>query len=66
MNFTIAAFFQPLAWYSQPLGLLKKVVALLNNMSFLLNLFFNADRCNEIYASLIIIYYIWKKICNGC
>jgi hypothetical protein len=52
-----SAFFQPLAFYTQPLGLLKKVVALLNNVSFLLNLFFNADRTNEIYAYLIIIPY---------
>jgi len=51
----IAAFFQPLAFYFQPAGSLKKVVALLNKISFLLNLFFNADRYQEIYAFLIII-----------
>jgi hypothetical protein len=61
MNFMIAAFFQPFAFYSQPLGLFKKVVALLNNVSFLLNLFLNADRYHEIYASLIIIYNTHEK-----
>jgi hypothetical protein len=56
-----AAFFQPFALYSQPAGLLKKVVALLNNGSFLLNLFLNTDRYHEIYASLIIIYNTHEK-----
>jgi len=49
----IPAFFQPLALYSQPAGSLKKVVALLNNISFLLNLFLNAGGNKEIYAFLI-------------
>ena len=56
-----SAFFQPFALYSQPAGLLKKVVALLNIVSFLLNSFLNADRYNEIYASLIIIYNSHEK-----
>jgi hypothetical protein len=50
----IPAFFQPLALYSQPAGLLKKIVVLLNNTGFLLNHFFNADSYKEIYAFLII------------
>jgi hypothetical protein len=57
----IAAFFQPFGPYSQPAGLLKKVVALLNHVSFLLNLFLNANRYHEIYASLIITYNTHEK-----
>jgi len=52
-NFMIAAFFQPLALFFQPAGPLKKVVASLNKISFLLNPFFNADRYQEIYTFLI-------------
>jgi len=54
MNFMIPAFFQPLAHYSQPAGVLKKVIGLLNNTGILLNLFFNTDRQKEIYVFLIL------------